>query len=237
MSNQLLKQKRQVSKSSGSHNSNRRVVKQFTEDEKEFVLSKIGMYTVLSIAKRLKRSRDSVVGMLNYHNILSFQERYKNGITPLALSRDWQISHSNISYWIRYFDLPLILPDKNQKLGMAGQKPVTIINETMLIDWWEKGYALISAIDPINKEKHRIITEIRQNMYKHWIPTNAIADALQVTHNHVAEMITAGKIVEPVFRYRSRAFLDRQLVYDWIKKNHGAKEAWSIANYEWEGIQ
>jgi hypothetical protein len=89
----------------------------------------------------------------------------------------------------------------------------------------------------ISKEKHRIITEIRQNMYKRWIPTDAITNALQVTHNHVAEMITAGKIVEPVFRYRSRAFLDRQLVYDWIKKNHGSKEAWSIANYEWNGIQ
>jgi hypothetical protein len=172
------------------------------------------MYTVLSIAKRLKRSRDSVVGMLNYHNILSFQERYKNGITPFALSREWQISHTNISYWIRNFNLPVILPDKNQKLGMAGQKPVTIINETMLIDWWKKGYALINEINPINVEKKRTLNEIRQYMYKEWIPTNAIADALYVTHNHVAELITAGKIVEPVFRYRGRAFLNRQSVYN-----------------------
>jgi hypothetical protein len=237
MSNQLLKQKRQVSKSIGSNNSNCRVVKPFSEDEIEFVLSKIGMYTIASIAKRLNRTRDSVVGVLKYRNILSFQERYKNGITPFALSREWQISHSNISYWIRNFDLPVILPDKNQKLGMAGQKPVRIINESALVNWWQKGYALINEIDPINIEKKRKLNEIRQHMYNQWIPTNAIADALYITHNHIAEMITAGKIVEPVFRYRGRAFLNRQSVYDWIRKNHGAKEAWLIANYRWDGIR
>jgi hypothetical protein len=183
MSSELLKQKRKVSKPIRSNNSNCRVIKQYTEDEIEFVLSKIGMYTIASIAKRLNRSRDSVVGVLKYRNILSFQERYKNGITPFALSREWQISHSNISYWIRHFDLPLILPDKNQKLGMAGQKPVRIINESMLVDWWKKGYALINEIDPISMEKKRKLNEIRQHMYKHWIPTNAIADALYVTHN------------------------------------------------------
>jgi hypothetical protein len=208
-------------------------MKRYTKDEIEFVLSKIGMYTISSIAKRLNRSRDSVCGVLKYRNVLSFDRRFMNGITPMALSKEWQISHTNISYWIRNFDLPLILPDKNQKVGMAGQKPVTIINEYELLNWWQSGYALIKEINPIKFEKKRILTDIRNLMYKRWIPTDAISEAVYMTHNHVAELISAGKVVEPVFRYRGRAFLDRELVYQWMKTNYGKKEAWHIANYEW----
>lgn len=211
--------------------------KPFTQDEIEFILSKIGMYTVISIAKRLKRSRDSVVGALKKHNILSFDKRFKNGITPRALSVEWQVSHTNVSYWIRKFDLPLILPDKYQKHGMSHEKPVTIINEMALVDWWRKGYALINEINPVNKEKKRVLQEIREYFYTSWVPSNAIAEALFITQNHIAEKIAKGQIVTPVFYYRNRAYLDRTEVYNWVKSNYGTKPSWHIANYEWNAVE
>jgi hypothetical protein len=211
--------------------------KPFTEDDVEFIFSKLGFYTVASIAKRLKRSRDSVVGVLKKHQKLSFVERFKNGITPRALSVEWQVSHTNITYWMAKFNLPLILPDKHQKIGMAGQKPVTIINERELYDvWLPKGYALIKEINPVNKEKNRLVNEMRQYFITNWVPSNALSEALFITQNHIAEKITAGKILPPVFKYRNKSYLNRKDLYDWVKQNYGTKASWAIANYEWKEV-
>jgi hypothetical protein len=209
----------------------------FTSDEIEFILSKIGMYTINSVAKRLGRTYDSVAGALRKHKVISSVQRFENGITPTVLCREWQVSHVNINYWIKKFNLPIIEPSKVQRTNMGKEKPVVIIDDMQIHDWWRSGYGLILEINPIDKENTRILNEIRQELYKKWIPSVAISEALFITQNHIAELITAGKIVEPVFLYRNRAYLDRTVVYNWIKTNHGAKQAWYIANYEWNAIE
>lgn len=196
----------------------KRIKRIWTPEEIQKLEDYAGVYDVRTIAKRLKRSRDSVYSKMKRTQIYAEESQKSKGMMALEFSEIFGIKCQNVHHLIRCGILPRMKLPKYMLIGKSTPSKV-LIDDAKLEEWLSKGYVYHRDLRTTDSFYLRMIRNVRKKLDIEWISGPDVVECLGITPKTIQAWYYRHKFPRLVF-YSTQmgiSMYNRNDVIEWGK--------------------
>ena len=196
--------------------STRLTYRMWTPKEVQKLEDLAGVYNTTTIAKKLKRSPDSIRKKMQRLSLDTESSQNQKGMSPNEFSRIFGIPAVNVLYWVRVGILPSMKLPWFMKIGSKNPDWV-LIDDTKIFDWLSKGYVYHRDIKPTDVYYSNMVRDVRKKLDIEWISGPDVVECLRVTPKTIQAWYYRHKFPRLVFysTQMSISMYNRNAVLDW----------------------
>jgi len=194
--------------------------KKWTTEEEQKLVDWTGIYSNEIIAKKLKRTINSVQKKLQNLGISHKDFKSKKGVVATDFAERMGVPVANVYYWVKKCNLPTIQLAKFMSIKNVPASYI-LIDDEKLEDWLRIGWALNPALQPTDKYYSIILRDVRQEINISWISKSSLIDICNLTDKVVQSWQRRLSFPRAVFY--SNVFgvymFEKSPIIDWINLN------------------
>jgi hypothetical protein len=192
----------------------------WTPEEIQKLEDYAGIYNGVVIAKRLKRTPNSVYSKMKRLKIYAEEKQKAKGMLAADFSDLFGMPTQNVHHLVRRGILPRMKLPSYMCIG--DKKPNwVLIDETKIEQWLLKGYVYHRDIKPLDPYYQRMVYNVRKKLDLEWISCTDVVECLGVTPKTIQAWYYRHKFPRFVFysTQMSISMYNRNAVIEWCK-NH-----------------